>query len=127
MILKNCIEKLINKENLNSDVCEKVMEEILDDQSNPLQIASFLVLLRSKCETAEEIVSMYSYLRSKQISVSTEHTVLDIVGTGGDGGNTINISTGSAILAASCGVKIAKHGNRAVSSLTGSADVMEAL
>jgi len=75
----------------------------------------------------DELSAIVKVFRSRMLVVPTDHTVLDIVGTGGDALNTVNISTGSAILAASCGVKIAKHGNRSMSSLTGSADVLEAL
>ncbi len=85
------------------------------------------MLLRAKSETAEELSTIVTTLRNKMTVVPINHRVLDIVGTGGDGLNTVNISTGSALLAASCGVKVAKHGNRSVSSLTGSADVLEAL
>ena len=88
---------------------------------------ALLVLLSSKPETTEELKGMLLALQHKMKPVQTSHRVLDIVGTGGDGVGTVNISTGSAILAASCGVKIAKHGNRAVSSQSGSADVLEAL
>lgn len=127
MILKASIEKLMRGEHLEAVVCQQVLDEILDPSINPLQIAAFLVLLRAKQETAEELSALVQAFRSKMLVVSTSSPVLDIVGTGGDGANTVNISTGAAILAASCGVKVAKHGNRAVSSLTGSADVLEAL
>jgi len=127
MMLKSSIEKLMRGENLPAVVCQQVLDELLTPTVNPLQVAAFLVLLRTKQETASEIAGMVTALRNKMLVVPTKHKVLDIVGTGGDGLNTINISTGSAMLAASCGVKIAKHGNRAVSSLAGSADVLEAL
>jgi anthranilate phosphoribosyltransferase len=127
MILKSSIEKLMRGENLKSITCQQALNEILDPTINPLQIAAFLVLLRAKQETAEELSAITTALRKKMIVVPTCHAVLDIVGTGGDGYNTINISTGSAMLSASCGIKVAKHGNRSVSSLTGSADVLEAL
>lgn len=127
MLLRDSIQKLIHKQNLDASLCQAVMQELLDEETNQLQIAAFLVLLRAKPETTEELVAIVNSLRQKMISVPTHHRVLDIVGTGGDHANTVNISTGSAILAASCGVKVAKHGNRAVSSLTGTADVLEAL
>ncbi|MEN9450866.1 MAG: Anthranilate phosphoribosyltransferase [Pseudomonadota bacterium] len=127
MLLKSSIEKLMRGEDLQSYVCQQVVDEILCPTINPLQIAAFLVLLRAKNETADELSAIVKVLRNRMVVVPTEHTVLDIVGTGGDASNTINISTGSAILAASCGIKVAKHGNRSVSSLTGSADVLEAL
>lgn len=127
MILKNSIEQLIQGKNLEAVVCKEVLHEILHHPTNPVQIAAFLVLLRSKPETAQELAAIVTELKNAMIPVPTQHSVLDIVGTGGDGMNTVNISTGSAILAASCGAKVAKHGNHAVSSLAGSADVLEAL
>jgi anthranilate phosphoribosyltransferase len=127
MILKSSIEQLMRGEDLKSITCQQALDEMLDPTINPLQIAAFLVLLRAKQETADELSAITVALRDKMIVVPTNHTVLDIVGTGGDGLNTVNISTGSAMLAASCGIKVAKHGNRSVSSLTGSADVLEAL
>ena len=127
MILKSSIEKLMRGENLESNVCQQALDEMLDPSINPLQIAAFLVLMRAKHETADELSAIVKALRDKMIVIPTQHAVLDIVGTGGDGLNTVNISTGSAILTASCGVKVAKHGNRSVSSLTGSADVLHTL
>lgn len=127
MILKSSIEKLMRGEDLKNSDCQQALDEILNPTVNPLQIAAFLVLMRAKRETADELSAIVKALRDKMIMVPTSHAVLDIVGTGGDGLNTVNISTGSAMLAASCGIKVAKHGNRSVSSLTGSADVLEAL
>lgn len=127
MLLKASIEKLMRNENLSDALCQGAIDEMLNPTPNPLQIAAFLVLLRCKRETANELVSIVKALRAKMITVPTNHIVLDIVGTGGDGFNTVNISTASAILAACCGIKVAKHGNRSVSSLSGSADVLEAL
>jgi len=127
MILKMLIEKLMRRENLSYADCEQAFEKMLDPATNPLQLAAFLVLLHAKSETADELSSFVKLLRQKMITVPTNLRVLDIVGTGGDRLNTINISTASAMLAASCGVKVAKHGSRSVSSLTGSADVLEAL
>jgi anthranilate phosphoribosyltransferase len=127
MLLKSSIEKLMRGEDLQSRICEQIMDEILLPTINPLQIAAFLVLLRAKNETVDELSAIVQVLRNRMTVVPTNHIVLDIVGTGGDASNTINISTGSAILTASCGVKVAKHGNRSISSLSGSADVLEAL
>src|SRR5579871_5347550 len=127
MTLKTCIEKLMNHQNLTASECKEALDEMLSDECNVLQSAAFLVLLRTKKETPEELFGMLSSLKEKMNVFSVPYKILDIVGTGGDAANTINISTGSAILAASCGVKIVKHGNRAVSSLAGSADVLEAL
>jgi anthranilate phosphoribosyltransferase len=127
MILKSSIEKLMRGENLKSNAVTQILDELLNPAVNPLQVAAFLVLLRAKKETADELSAIVTLLREKMIVVPIDHTVLDIVGTGGDGFNSVNISTGSALLAASCGVKVAKHGNSSVSSLAGSADVLQAL
>lgn len=127
MILKTTIEQLMRGEDLSAQTCQQVMTALLDPTTSPLQIAAFLVLLRAKGETAVELAAIVTALRQSMTIVPTPHAVLDIVGTGGDGLKTVNISTGSALLAASCGVKVAKHGNHSVSSLTGSADVLTAL
>jgi anthranilate phosphoribosyltransferase len=125
-MLKEYIKKLIAKQDLTAKECELAAEAILETDIDS-RIAAFLVLLRAKGETADEIFGIASAMRSHMRKIHTNYPVLDIVGTGGDGANTVNISTGASILAASCGVKIAKHGNRAVSSQCGSADVLEAL
>ena len=125
-MLKRAIEKLIRREDLTSADITLALDEMFS-ADNESQIAAFLCLLAAKGETVEEITAMVMYMRDKMVKLPIEHAALDIVGTGGDGQNTINISTGSAILAASCGIKIVKHGNRAVSSQCGSADVLEKL
>jgi anthranilate phosphoribosyltransferase len=127
MQLKSAIEKLTKGQDLKSYEIEDILTQIFDPSLNPLQLAAFLVLLRAKPESAEELATLVKAMRNHMLTVPTHCDVLDIVGTGGDLQNTINISTGSAMLAASCGVKVAKHGNHAVSSLAGSADVIEAL
>lgn len=126
-IISNTIEKLICKQDLSYQNCRDLFSELLNEKTDPVKIAAVLVLLRAKNETVEELSAIVNVLKEKMFMVNTSHKVLDIVGTGGDGAHTVNISTGSAILAASCGVKIAKHGGRAVSSSAGSADVLEAL
>lgn len=127
MLLKESILKLMNHQHLDTETCQHIFDDVLIDQTNQLQTMAFLLLLRTKFETADELYGIIAALKKQMIVVKTNHDVLDIVGTGGDGARTINISTGSAILAASCGIKIAKHGNVAVSSLSGSADVLAAL
>lgn len=127
MRLKEGIEVLMAKQNLNSQLCQQMVNDLLHGDSHPYQKVAFLVLLRSKMETPEELSGMVAALQEKMVSVPISKKVLDIVGTGGDQSRTVNISTGSAILAAACGVTIAKHGNSAVTSLTGSADVLQAL
>ena len=127
MHLKNNIYKLICRQDLSAEECYKTLQEILLPGANPLQITAFLILLRAKPETPEEIQGFISALKNPEHTLKRPYKILDIAGTGADQAHTINISTGSAILAASCGIKIAKHGNRAVSSKAGSADVLEKL
>lgn len=125
-MLTTYIKKLLHHENLSQEECHLLIDELLLSNNTP-QISAILMLLRAKSETAEEIFALTSALREKMQTITPPFDVLDIVGTGGDQANLINISTGSAILASSCGVKILKHGNRAASSQCGSADVLEAL
>lgn len=122
--MKELIKKLSKKKNLSLGEMESAITDMVEDL-NEAQTATFLTLLSMKGETAEEIYGVVKVMKSMMVKVDTIHPALDIVGTGGDGFNTVNISTGSALLAASCGVKIAKHGNRSVSSMTGSADMLE--
>jgi len=96
-------------------------------KEEPPQMAAFLALLRAKGETSAEIAGLAQAMRAAAIPVSTPYDVLDIVGTGGDDIGSVNISTGASVIAAAAGAKVAKHGNRSVSSLCGSADVLEAL
>lgn len=119
------IEKLLRSENLSEvDVFNAMVQ--LETDPDPADIAAFLMLLKQKGETHEEIKGMVDFLKTKMIAIRSPGPALDIVGTGGDGANTVNISTGSAILAAACGLLVAKHGNRSVSSRCGAADVIEA-
>lgn len=126
-MLKALIQQLMQKENLTQEQCQNAVRLILDD-ADPLQVAAFLVLLHAKGETADEMAGIVKAMRDSMVRVPINNTsILDIVGTGGDGAHTINISTAASILVASVGVKVAKHGNRAVSSNCGSADLLEAL
>lgn len=125
-MLRQVIEKLLKRENLTQEQSKSAIQEMLGG-ANASQIAAFLMLMRAKGETVEELHGVIEAMRSAMIRVQIGCPVLDIVGTGGDGMHTLNISTAAAILAASCGIKVAKHGNRSVSSLAGSADVLEAL
>jgi anthranilate phosphoribosyltransferase len=126
-MIKEAIATLIDGKSLNTETAAQVMEEIMDGKSTPAQLGSFLTALRIKGETSEEIAGFARVMQSKAIQVKVTGPLLDIVGTGGDGLNTINVSTGAAFVAAGAGIKIAKHGNRAASSLCGSADVLESL
>ncbi|HBI22500.1 MAG TPA: anthranilate phosphoribosyltransferase, partial [Legionella sp.] len=126
-MLKDSLQQLMKGHDLDRAACQNALTSMLAEDANPVQTAAFLALLHAKHETADELMSLVLACKQRMLPVPTPHRVMDIVGTGGDGAHTINISTGSAILAASCGVKLVKHGNRAVSSLAGSADVLEAL
>ena len=125
-MLTDVLEKLLGSEDLTYAESQGAIDAILSG-ANPHEAAAFLALMRAKGESVAELGGVIAAMRGCMIPVLLECPVLDIVGTGGDGADTVNISTGSAILAAACGVKVAKHGNRNVSSLCGSADVLEAL
>ncbi|KAF7129568.1 hypothetical protein RHSIM_Rhsim10G0019100 [Rhododendron simsii] len=120
------MERLLNREDMTEEEAEAALNFLLSDGSETL-ISAFLVLLRAKGETYEEIVGLARAMFKCCRKVEEIHNAVDIVGTGGDGANTVNISTGAAILAAACGAKVAKQGNRSSSSACGSADVLEAL
>lgn len=126
MMLLDSLQRLLRREDLSFAEAQTAMTEILTQENIP-QTAAFFALLRAKKETAAEISGIAQVMQNAMLKVSLDIPVLDIVGTGGDGVGTINISTGAALIAASCGVKVAKHGNRAVSSRCGAADVLEAL
>lgn len=127
-MLKNTIEKLIRFENLDMDEAYKVMKCIIDGNANDCQIASFLTALRIKRETIDEISGFSKAMFEKAKKVTTKYKdTVDTCGTGGDRKNTFNISTAAAFIAAGADVIIAKHGNRSVSSICGSADVLEQL
>ncbi len=129
-MIKSAIIKLVNKEDLTYDEAYTVMNEIMTGQTTPTQNAAFLSALSTKsarAETADEIAGCAEAMRSHALKVDTGMDVFEIVGTGGDNAQSFNISTTSAIVAAAGGVKVAKHGNRAASSLCGTADCLEAL
>ncbi len=124
--MKNFIEKLKNKENLSFDESINAFEIIMEGKASEQEIYNFLTLLSLKGEVSDEIAGGVHVLREKSIRVNVKNC-LDTCGTGGDGKNTLNISTASALLLSSMGIKVAKHGNKAVSSKCGSGDVLEAL
>jgi anthranilate phosphoribosyltransferase len=127
-VIQTAIHELLEGHDLGRDEARQVMAEIMGGEATPVQISGFLVALRAKGETAEEIAGCAEAMRELVLEVQSSRTdVVDVVGTGGDGARTFNISTTAAIVAAAAGAAVAKHGNRAVSSLSGSADVLEAL
>jgi len=121
------LDRLINAEHLSRADAREAMRAIMTGQASEAQIAAFLVALRAKGETAEEMTGLVDAMVEASVTVDVGEPVVDSVGTGGDRSGTFNISTTAAFVAAGAGVKIAKHGNRAASSRTGSADVLEAL
>ena len=126
-MIQEAIEKVVSGESLNRDEAAAVMNEIMSGEATPSQFGSFVTALRVKGETVEEITGMAQVMREKATRVRVEGRLVDTCGTGGDASGSFNISTTAAFVAAGSGVKIAKHGNRAMSGSTGSADVLEAL
>jgi anthranilate phosphoribosyltransferase len=127
-VIQAAIQTLLDGHDLGRDDARGVMDEIMGGEATPAQIGGFLVALRAKGETADEIAGCAEAMRAHVLPVRPEREdVVDVVGTGGDGSRTFNISTTAAIVAAAAGAAVAKHGNRAVSSVSGSADVLEAL
>jgi anthranilate phosphoribosyltransferase len=129
MIIDNAIQKIIDGKDLTEDESRGVINEIMKGEANSTQIGGFLVGLRVKGETPTEILGAVKALRDNMVTCDVESSknLIDTCGTGGDGSKTFNISTVVAIVAASGGAKVAKHGNRAVSSKSGSADVLTEL
>lgn len=126
-MIKEAIGKLVKRQDLSRLEAGAVMTEIMEGQATTAQLGSFLTALNMKGETGDEIAGLAESMRAKALQVATDGPVLDIVGTGGDGLNTFNISTAAAIVAAGAGVRIAKHGNRAATGKCGAADVLEKL
>jgi anthranilate phosphoribosyltransferase len=126
-MIKEAVGSLVKNESLSREVAAQVMEEIMNGSATQAQIGAFLTALAIKGESPEEVAGMASVMRAKAIPVKVLGPLLDIVGTGGDGLNTFNISTTAAFVVAGAGLKVAKHGNRAASGKCGSADVLEKL
>jgi anthranilate phosphoribosyltransferase len=129
LTMKDAIGKVVKGENLTRSEAEEVMELMLSGEATQAQLGSFLTALRIKGETIEEIVGCANVMQRKadHVKPNVKSRYTDLVGTGGDGTSTFNISTTSAFVAAGAGVPIAKHGNRAISSKSGAADVLEKL
>lgn len=126
-MIDEAIRKIILGENLSVETSRNVMLEIMNGSASNSQIASFLTAMRMKGETIDEITACATIMREKSLKITPNKDVLDIVGTGGDGANTFNISTVSTFVVSATGISVAKHGNRSVSSRCGSADLLESL
>jgi anthranilate phosphoribosyltransferase len=126
-VIKEAIETLVNGRSLTFEDAAAVMEEIMIGEATPPQFAAFVTALRMKGETVDEIAGLASVMQARATPVWATPPVVDTCGTGGDGSSSFNISTTAAFVVAGTGLKVAKHGNRAMSSQCGSADVLEAL
>lgn len=129
-MIREAIIRIVDKQDLTYDEAYQVMNEIMSGQTSPTQNAAFLAALSTKstkAETVDEIAGCAAAMRDHALKVPNDLDLLEIVGTGGDGAHSFNISTTSALVAAAGGVKVAKHGNRAASSSCGTADCLEAL
>ncbi|MEM6638448.1 MAG: anthranilate phosphoribosyltransferase [Pseudomonadota bacterium] len=128
-LLRQALEHVLAGQNLSESQASDVLRALTDEEVSPVLSAAVLTALRAKGETAEEIRGFANAMRAlaRRPSLVTEQKAIDIVGTGGDGSGSLNLSTGSALLTAACGVPVVKHGNRSVSSRSGSADVLENL
>jgi anthranilate phosphoribosyltransferase len=127
-VIQQALAQMLDGHDLSRDEARATMAEIMTGEATQAQIAGILVALKVKGETADEIAGCAEAMREHVLRVSPTRTdLVDVVGTGGDGANTYNISTAAALVAAAAGAAVAKHGNRAASSQTGAADVLEAL
>ena len=127
-MIRETIQKVVDGQDLTERETVDTMNEIMSGEATPAQIASFITALRIKGETIEEITGAARMMREKSTKVHTKHPfVVDTSGTGGDGAHTFNISTTAAFVVAGTGIPVAKHGNRAISSRSGTADVLKAL
>jgi len=126
-MIREAISAAVAARDLTENEAADVMEEIMSGEATPAQLAAFLTALRLKGETVDEITGMARVMRAKACRVDCDGAVLDTCGTGGDASETFNVSTAAAFVAAAAGARVAKHGNRAMSSRCGSADVLEAL
>ncbi|MBI2939543.1 MAG: anthranilate phosphoribosyltransferase [Chloroflexi bacterium] len=126
-MIREAIGKIVAGGDLTRDEASAVMGEIMSGEATPAQIGALVAALRLKGETVDEIAGFATVMRAKATPVRVSDPVLDTCGTGGDGRHTVNVSTGAAFVAAGAGARVAKHGNRAMSSQCGSADVLEAL
>ena len=127
MAIREALAKIVERNDLTENEAAAAMQDIVAGSATPAQIAAFAVALRMKGETIDEITGLARVMRDAALQVDTDGAALDTCGTGGDASGTFNISTTAALVAAAAGARVAKHGNRAVTSQSGSADVLEAL
>jgi anthranilate phosphoribosyltransferase len=125
--IKPLLAKVATGQSLTESEAERAFDLIMSGAATPAQIGAFLMALRVRGETVDEITAAARIMRSKATGIAAPDDAIDVVGTGGDGSGTLNISTGAAIVVAGCGVPVAKHGNRALSSRAGAADVLTQL
>lgn len=127
-MIKDAVTKAVNMENLSESEMMEVFREVMEGKATPAQIAAFITALRMKGETVAEVTGAARIMRQKAVRIDARSSVIvDTCGTGGDGSHTFNVSTTAAFVVAAAGLTVAKHGNRAVSSGCGSADVLEAV
>jgi len=128
-VIQEAIRKIVGHEGLTAEQARACMKEIMEGKATPAQIGAFLTALRMKGETVTEVTEFAKVMREfcVRIAPSVNGRLIDTCGTGGDSARTINVSTAAALIGAAAGAYVAKHGNRAVSSSSGSADVLEAL
>src|SRR5579862_243589 len=127
MSVREALAKLVQGQDLSRAEAQAAMRTLVAGEATPAQIAGFMIALRMKGETPEEIAGLAEVMRSAATRVHAGPNVVDVVGTGGDGADTLNISTMSALIVASAGGRVAKHGNRSVTSQCGAADFLEAI
>ena len=125
MKISNIKNKLISQNNLTSDESFLLFNAIMNGEVNEIDTSAILISLKIKGETKDEILGATKIMRSKSLKIEASENVVDTCGTGGDMSDTLNISTAASLVAASCGVTVAKHGNKSVSSKSGSADMLE--
>jgi anthranilate phosphoribosyltransferase len=126
-MIREAIAKLVERENLSEDEASACMHTIMTNEATPAQFGAFVVALRMKGESIDELAGMARAMRHHALAVEVDGALLDTCGTGGDNSGTFNASTAAAFVAAGAGARVAKHGNRAMTSACGSADVLEAL
>ena len=125
--IRSALQRLVERQDLGEDEAAACMEELMTGAASPAQFGAFVTALRMKGESVDEIAGMARVMREKSSRIEVDGDVLDTCGTGGDGSGSFNVSTAAAFVAAGAGARVAKHGNRAMTSQCGSADVLEAL